>query len=335
MQKRTEYRILSRLIISVLICLTILSAEEVSDSPIVKPPPDSQITDEPDKELDLYNAGKAAALSASLPGLGQVYCRRRVRGALALSSFLTAGAVSLNYFIAETESNKSYTGFKEIYRNYDKALDTTDTERPFYGILYQLTEGAREVTLNKKYDWLSDRHTAYQAAGWAAGIYLWNIMDALECSNQYYDQEPRDPAKAAWLSAIPFLGLGQIYNHSFAKAGVIWTTQSMLLVMSINKMKLMNLCKNRINTLKRMEDDENSYYIPNKGEIGSWEKKYDNSFRRRNTYMWFFILFYFYGIIDAAVDAHLHDFNEKIKITPEFTQNGGGLSVSIPIGSGK
>jgi hypothetical protein len=35
-------------------------------------------------------------------------------------------------------------------------------------------------------------------------------------------------------------------------------------------------------------------------------------------YLWYSFFFYFYGVFDAIVDAHLHDYHKKIRLNPRF-----------------
>ena len=45
--------------------------------------------------------------------------------------------------------------------------------------------------------------------------------------------------------------------------------------------------------------------------------------QKRNKYAWWVIFLYFYGMIDALVDAHLSPFNEVMDEPIEFNQKQG------------
>jgi hypothetical protein len=49
-------------------------------------------------------------------------------------------------------------------------------------------------------------------------------------------------------------------------------------------------------------------------------------------YLWYSILFYFYGILDAVVDAHLHDAGAKMKLEPDLVPQNKqvGLTLTVP-----
>jgi hypothetical protein len=49
-----------------------------------------------------------------------------------------------------------------------------------------------------------------------------------------------------------------------------------------------------------------------------WEYRRTNAFRNRNMFLWYSLAFYFYGILDAVVDAHLHDAPLKMKLEPDL-----------------
>ena len=60
-----------------------------------------------------------------------------------------------------------------------------------------------------------------------------------------------------------------------------------------------------------------------------WEFRQNSAFRNRNTYLWYSIFFYIYGILDAVVDAHLHDYREKMKLYPDLVPANDGAHLQI------
>ena len=79
----------------------------------------------------------------------------------------------------------------------------------------------------------------------------------------------KNPQLAWKLSIIP--GLGQLYNHSYIKAGLIWSMEGYA--------------------------------------IFQWKKfNYTNQIGKRNTYAWWIIGLYVWGMLDAYVDAQMSTF---------------------------
>ncbi len=100
----------------------------------------------------------------------------------------------------------------------------------------------------------------------------------------------KDPSLAWKLGFIP--GIGQIYNGKWVKAGLLLSAQYYAL--------------------------DNYNRLRNAGNIS-----------KRNTYAWWLIGLYFYGILDAYVDAQLSTFpvKKEIKEVSEFPNDS--LKVSI------
>ena len=300
--------------------------------------PPSELTEDPPlTEPVRYKPLTSVGLSALLPGIGQIYCRRRVKGAL----FMGIEAIWTLYTIDRMNHFK-YTlqqpvdDYSILINEYLETLSEYTPDMKEYQKHYDNLIDARMGYDLSRYRRRSGRYAAYHGVGWVAGFYLWNLWDALDCSNNFENNTPRSPAAAAWLSAIPFLGLGQIYNGSFSKAGLIWTIHTLLAYMSCNYNRLLNNCINKRNQVKSTQSvseevhplyntDIKTYYI------SRWDEEYNIAFRKRNTYLWYFILFYFYGIFDAAVDAHLHDYKIKIRLHPELDTKNESVKLNMAV----
>ena len=59
-----------------------------------------------------------------------------------------------------------------------------------------------------------------------------------------------------------------------------------------------------------------------------WSNEYNYAFKKRNTVLWYSIIFYFYGIFDAIVDAHMHDYIHKVRIEPGVENQSGSISLT-------
>jgi hypothetical protein len=156
-------------------------------------------------------------------------------------------------------------------------------------------------------------------------MYVWNIMDAVARSNHFDDNLPRNPAVAGWLSAVPGLGLGQLYNGSLSKAGMIWMTQTMLGFLAYSNDKLMNIAREK-RAMFVQDDTWRADYT--ESGLSDWGGRYREAFSRRNMYLWYSVFFYLYGVFDAIVDAHLHDYQIRIRFDPE---RGGGRAMRAGI----
>jgi hypothetical protein len=69
-----------------------------------------------------------------------------------------------------------------------------------------------------------------------------------------------------------------------------------------------------------------------KGLNNDWENRRKNAFRNRNMYLWYSLMFYFYGVLDAVVDAHLHDAGAKMKLEPDLVPQNKqvGMTMTMP-----
>ena len=284
----------------------------------------------------IKNPVVAASLSFVIPGAGQAYTGNYVKSGLMLASEVILGLIT--YYQNEddkflnTVANSANDSFMvhQNSMNFDTSTsktargDSISIDTIFVGIHYRL-----------QYDFarfreLENRYVVYQCLTWEAGAYYFNIMDAIRNTGYFNDNRPRNPATAGWLSAIPGLALGQIYNGSLDKAGLIFMTQCNLAYMVYNYNKLMRICEDNLNVLQnpasRESKDSSASQL-----INSWNSKYNEAFRNRNMYLWYGLFSYFFGIFDAVVDAHLHDSSAKMKLEPDLMpiQKRFGLKLSV------
>lgn len=102
-----------------------------------------------------------------------------------------------------------------------------------------------------------------------------SLLSALAAQESYVDSTKIKDPKLAWkLGAIP--GLGQVYNEKYVKAGILAAAQ----YYSISQF------------IKYRDEDR----------IG-----------KRNTYAWWIIGLWVYGMLDAYVDAQLSTFPAKVE----------------------
>ncbi len=309
----------SLILVSIICFLSVSSAQDSTENKFHVEKADSTLLS--DALLDppkKYSPIKSIVYSALLPGAGQFYCERKSRAAVFLGTELIIGSVALFRYYGEGEYLDTQEKYKTSFSNYYNLLNhfnyqkyknqNTNSVDSVYSDLRTLYENQFNARTKRK----SFRHFI----GWGTGIYITNILDALSSSHHFYDDKPRKPGTAAALSAIPCLGLGQIYNGSFQKTGLLLTTQTMLLYMAIDKNILANYCIDKRDEIKAINDSTTLNFSISADHEKFWKDKYNSEIKRRNMYLWYFVLFYFYGIFDAAVDAHLHDKRVKVRLTP-------------------
>jgi hypothetical protein len=288
-------------------------------------PPDYRLLSEGQfSNLPRYKGLRAVGLSLALPGSGQIYTRHWIKGAMYMGAELIGGIVLASDRIPNVRAWNAQT---ELYRLRSDSL-LSSARRSFNGdssVFGSYQKSVLDYDI-KRYGRKSATYGLYQNIGWMTGIYLWSAMDALESSRQFSDDNPRNPALAGALSAIPGLALGQIYNGSFSKAGMIWMTQIMLGEMAYNYHQLMQRSLDesiRLQDPLRWESKYKNDYLP------TWDANYDEAFRKRNMFLWYGVFFYLYNIFDAVVDAHLHDYNQRIRLEPIFDKKNESLGLHM------
>lgn len=287
----------------------------------VSPPSDALLAERKTFEPDRYKPIGSMIFSMLLPGGGQLYCRQYVQAGMFLTMNIVSPLVAVNRAGNYRDWNATASAWEDSVSRYRSIfLQSSVVPLPATTKWTQYEDAVAEYRI-RRYRRRRAQYVKYQSFGWASGLYLWNVLDALESSNFFYDGEPRSPSAAAWLSAIPVLGLGQIYNGAFAKAGLIWTTHAMLGYMAYNYNRLM---KDALWEHGRLGTDR----LLN--EFGpDWDSEYVRAFRRRNTFLWYVVMFYFYGIFDAAVDAHLHDYDAKMRINPDVDPQARAVGMEV------
>ena len=108
----------------------------------------------------------------------------------------------------------------------------------------------------------------------------------------------KSPKTAFIASVIP--GGGQIYNGKLIKGLAIMTLEVMAL------------------QLWRENSDIYSGY-----DSGDYRLAKGRYLEKRNKYAWWVVFLYFYGMIDAMVDAHLSPFNEVMDASIDIEEEKG------------
>jgi hypothetical protein len=243
--------------------------------------------------------------SALVPGFGQFLNRRYLKAGTFLA--LEAFAVPMAAFWDHTARSSV-----EEYHRFSSAKSADSLESAhrikFQTFGYEL----------KRYNYLT----------WAGGIYLYNLFDAFELTGFLKDNGKRNPSLAFGLAAIPGLGLGQMYNGSYSKAGLFMMTQVQLGVLAYNNHRLMHLAESNY---RRVSDTTITLPSIKATESSDWEGRRRTAMKNRNSFLWYSIFTYVIGMLDAVVDAHLHDYQEKMRIEPDLvpSENGTGLNLQF------
>lgn len=251
------------------------------------------------------------ALSVALPGAGQFYTGHYIKGGLFLGVEISLALYSRYWF-----------------QNYHVLLDNTADMARLRAMLPEIgqLENDQEVAIGF-YDALSAKYSMYVGLSWMVGGYLWNVGNAVEGSGLFTSDAAKNPKKAALLAAVPALGLGQLYNGSISKAGMIMMVQTTLGVIAYKNHRLMRDAESHLIALLTSDDSLHTQVAATYKD--EWEYRRGNAYRSRNSFLWYSLFFYFYGILDAVVDAHLHDYPRKIRAYPDLVPEQGAVRMNF------
>lgn len=279
-----------------------------------------------------YNPAIALTASLLFPGGGQIYTRHYIKAGVYLFSEIGVGLFGYQRYVTAQALKKNADGIAEIAAGYKKDsvtitrsfLDTAKYDTNYVGFYWKLKADSA------RFEEKETRYVVYQSLAWMAGIYYYNLLDALQSAGFLRDDSKKNPAVAAWLSAIPALGLGQVYNGELSKAGMIFMVQFNLGYLAYNYHRLMVECENYEASMD--PNNKGPYGLFAGAQRDKWESRRNNAFRNRNMYLWYSLMFYFYGIFDAVVDAHLHDSPQKMRLEPDLVpqEKRVGLKATIP-----
>jgi hypothetical protein len=129
------------------------------------------------------------------------------------------------------------------------------------------------------------------------------------------------------LAAVPGLGLGQMYNGSLGKAGMVMMGQVSLGIMSYSNERLIKMTE--ANSIRLKFSTDSLTQLVSRQYADDWGSYRYRAFTNRNMYLWYSMFFYFYSIFDAVVDSYLHDYPQKMKIAPDLMVGKGHLSLSL------
>jgi hypothetical protein len=250
--------------------------------------------------------------SGIIPGTAQFLNRKYFKAGTFLA--LEAGMVAT----AAGWDRNARLRVLEYHKAYASALSDTGIGRA----------QKMETVHIRKYQTLEAEFKRNNALTWAGGVYLYNLLDAFQLTGLFQDNGKRSPRLAAGLAAIPGLGLGQIYNGSYSKAGLIMMTQVSLGVIAYNNHRLMRIAES--NYIRVSDTTITPLSIKTSSSL-DWESRQNYAVKNRSSFLWYSIFTYVYGILDAVIDAHLHDYEEKMRIQPDLvpSESGPGLNLKL------
>lgn len=276
------------------------------------------------KPVKLFNPVVASVASIVFPGAGQIYTGHYVMSGLFILAEAGIGLYGYQQYVYTAGLKHIADSLGALYASHKNwkrpGGDTTMIDSAFY---FKLE--ADSAKMEKQHI----QNNLYQSAAWMLGVYYFNVLDALGSSGIFKNDSHKDATTAIWLSAIPGLGLGQIYNGELSKAGFIFMTQCNLAMLAINEHLLMKLCEDYEASISPSNADQYSLFTG--AQHDRWDYVRTTAFKNRNMYIWYSLGFWLYGIFDAAVDAHLHDAKIKMKLEPDLVPETReiGLRASI------
>jgi len=270
------------------------------------------------------NPVTAAVVSAVMPGAGQIYNRQYFKGTLVLATETVLGIYAGFWYRAARDHEAVKDALGEaiaLRRDSLTYMTVEDTVRGTVDTIdIQYASTIFEMRLDTAVFYQEkDRAVVSQAICWAAGCYLYAILDAVDRTGYFTKSTPKKPAVAGWLSAVPGLGLGQYYNGRPGKAGMILMVQSGLGLMALNSARLMRECEVRIQDIRDTSSVAGDIDPAVRNSLlSTWDREWRRAKRERNTYLWYSLFYYLYGIFDAVVDAHLHDYDGRLRFEPDL-----------------
>jgi len=268
-----------------------------------------------DIETKNHNLAMVHLTSFFFPGGGQFYTGHYVRGGFLLA---IEGALIYEAFYNKFRQNRMFNKNIRAYRDsisfysdlIDLHNDSPDTSVwKEIKIMYSRTL-SREMSKKKasKDLWTSE-------FAWLGGLHIYGIFDAYGIwrNNQGHNTETHSATSAIWRAAI-IPGWGQIYNHEYGKAGLLYMGLIGSAVSYYSRQKMVEYHLMNLQQAKQAED--NMAISIAQEDILFFRKK-------RNQYIWAITLFYLYSLADAAVDAMLHNFDSPAYFVMQPTFNKG------------
>ena len=246
------------------------------------------------EKTDVFNL--TAALLSPIPGLGQA-----IKGELWKAPVYYGGFAAIGYLWMI--SNNDYQRYSEAIKfRLDGDPDTMDDFPDFSLNILESQRDLYRFNMNISY-------------GLAAGLYLYNILDAtgvLDLSRLQPTPETHSPLKATMFSVV-VPGMGQAYNGKSWKIPIIYGGFAMVLYAVVNNNHFYQLY--RKSYFARIDGNPNTTDIFPRISTDRLERRMN--FYRRNLEISYIAgaAVYILNVLDATVDAHLLDFDVGEELT--------------------
>jgi len=271
-----------------------------------------------DIETNRSSLGATIGLALIFPGGGQFYTEHYVRGGFL---FAFEGALIyetfFNKFRQNREFNKNIRGYRDSVSFYRNLLATT--------LHADSADSSRWLAAKKTHDRVLRKEESKKRASkdlwtseftWLAGLHIYGLFDAYGIwrnNNLGHNTETHSATSALWRAAL-IPGWGQIYNHEYGKAGMLYMG---LLGSAVSFWSRQKMVEYHLDNLRQARAEEDLQAISATEEDVLFFRK------KRNQYVWAMVLFYIYSMADAAVDAMLHDFDSPAYFVMQPTFNKG------------
>jgi len=269
-----------------------------------------------DIETNRNSLGATIGLALIFPGGGQFYTKHYVRGGFL---FAFEGALIYETFYNKFRQNrifnKNIRGYRDSVSFYQTKLDSSVNS-----LDSSIWKGAKKthdkILLKEESKKRVSKDLWTSEFAWLAGLHIYGLFDAYgiwKSNNLGHSTETYSAVSALWRAAV-IPGWGQIYNHEYGKAGMLYMG---LLGSAVSYWSRQEMVKYHLNNLRKARAEGDSQTISAIEEDVLFFRK------KRNQYVWAIALFYIYSMADAAVDAMLHDFDSPTYFVMQPTFNKG------------
>jgi len=275
-----------------------------------------------DWDIETNQSSLAATMGLALifPGGGQFYTGHYVRGGFL---FAFEGALIYETFFNKFRQNRIFNQNIRKYRDsiafYQELLSFDDPDEPYNSydsLIWEQNMKKQEKLLSKEQSKKRASKDLWTSEfAWLAGLHIYGLFDSYGIwrNNQGRSTETHSAVSALW-RAIVIPGWGQIYNHEYGKAGLLYMG---LLGSAVSYYSRQKMVEYHLMNLRQAEQAKDDVAISIAEEDVLFFRK------KRNQYVWSITLFYLYSLADAAVDAMLHNFDNPTYFVMQPTFNSG------------
>jgi hypothetical protein len=277
--------------------------------------------------------------SLVVPGLGQALHKHPVRGAFlfTLETVLAGTWISENSQRREfLDSAQSRTSVYDLFRDDFE----TKTDAGYWSkdsdLILNMDRTHAEIN-SDSIKALFHQSNRNMQMFWAAGIYIYNLCDAFEIAWRARNPvQGKRSVTGAMVRSLLLPGWGQLYNQEYGKFGMVLMAEIGILGSLYERQKIADFFASQntkySQTARSLSPlpgpDAPGLSLPEKSELSllrarltslngqkaEYAAQQEIYYSKRNGFIWYMAAVYLYCMFDAVVDAHLHDFDEKVQI---------------------